>query len=97
MYVGPGGVLTGTARISQEAEAAAADKLLQQEIERRRREIERKRAAAEAQITSLRADLEAGEEELKAALAQAELKRQAFINGRDRMSGMRGKDDSQPV
>ena len=43
-YIGPEGVLTGSARLAQEAKDRAAAAPRQQEIERRSREVERKRA-----------------------------------------------------
>jgi circadian clock protein KaiC len=61
-YLGSAGVLTGSARLSQEAADAAAVARREEESERRRREIARKRAALERQITELRAALEAEEE-----------------------------------
>ncbi len=63
-YVGPAGVLTGTARLIQEARERAADLGRQQDSESRRREIERRKGAIERQIAELHASLEAaGDEE----------------------------------
>ena len=63
-YVGPAGVLTGTARQTQEA--IERDETLQrrQDSERRRREFAAKRAAADRQIVEMRAALDAEEAEL---------------------------------
>jgi circadian clock protein KaiC len=60
-YVGPEGVLTGSARIAQEAKDMAAVLAREQEMERRNRELERKRREITAQIEILQAQL-AGEE-----------------------------------
>ena len=54
VYVGPGGVLTGSARLTQEAQDAAAQLARHQEIERGRRELEHRRATLEARISALR-------------------------------------------
>ncbi|GJE74830.1 circadian clock protein KaiC [Methylorubrum suomiense] len=63
-YIGPAGVLTGTARVVREAEEAAQALRRQQENRRRQREAERRRRSLERQIDELRASLEAvGEEE----------------------------------
>ena len=56
-YIGPAGVLTGSARLEQEAKDRAAEIERQQDIERRSREVERKRREIEAQIADLRAQL----------------------------------------
>ena len=46
VYLGPEGVLTGSARLSQEAREQAAAVTGQQEIERRQRELDRKTQVA---------------------------------------------------
>ncbi len=65
-YVGPHGVLTGSARIVQEAqeEAAALERL--DEVNRRHREFDQRRNAAERQIAETREALEREEAELLA-------------------------------
>ena len=70
VYVGPEGVLTGTARITQESRERIASATRQQEAERKRRELERKRLAMKIQIESLQADYQAAEDELKLVLRQ---------------------------
>ncbi|AXK82155.1 KaiC 1 [Pseudolabrys taiwanensis] len=62
VYVGPAGVLTGSARIQQEAKETAERLHRDQEATRRAREIERRRRQIAAQIEVLQAQL-AGEEE----------------------------------
>jgi circadian clock protein KaiC len=63
VYVGTSGVLTGSARIAQEAFENAELLTRKQDIERKKREIERKRKALEAQISSLHANFELEESE----------------------------------
>lgn len=62
-YIGPHGVLTGTARVIQEARERAEAERQAAEREKRLREIARRRAAAERQIAELHAALEADEAE----------------------------------
>jgi circadian clock protein KaiC len=71
VYVGADRVLTGSARLAQEARERAATLLRGQDVERKRREFERRRQALEAQIAVLRADLETGEDELRQATTEA--------------------------
>ncbi|MGJ4929039.1 circadian clock protein KaiC [Bradyrhizobium sp. HKCCYLS2038] len=61
VYVGPDGVLTGSARTAQEARDRADQLLRMQEMDRRTREITRRREEIAAQIEVLKAQL-AGEE-----------------------------------
>jgi circadian clock protein KaiC len=75
-YLGSAGVLTGSARITQEALDEAATLRRQQDADRRRRDAVRKRTALERQISDMRAALEAEEQEArKAAEHDAELER----------------------
>ena len=64
-YIGPSGVLTGSARVAQTAREKAEALASQQEAARRKRELERKRAALERQIGGLRSDYEASAVELR--------------------------------
>jgi circadian clock protein KaiC len=56
-YIGPGGVLTGTSRINQEAKEKFAALQRDFEISRKQLEVSRKRRALEAQAASLQAEL----------------------------------------
>ncbi|MDR7035676.1 circadian clock protein KaiC [Methylobacterium sp. BE186] len=71
-YIGPAGVLTGTARAVQEAEERASTLRRQQESERRQREVARRRHSIERQIAELHASLEATEEEERLLLGETE-------------------------
>jgi len=64
-YIGPSGVLTGSARAAQGAREKAEALASQQEAGRRKRELERTRMALERQITGLRSEHDAGAEELR--------------------------------
>jgi circadian clock protein KaiC len=66
VYVGSGKVLTGSARLSQEAHERAEDVLRQQTQEGRRRALDGKRKALEAQIEALRSEFK--QEEARVAL-----------------------------
>lgn len=65
VYLGPSGVLTGSARVSQEAQDRADRFARQRELERRERDSIRRRKVLEAQILSLQAELEAEEKEAR--------------------------------
>jgi circadian clock protein KaiC len=63
VYIGASGVLTGSARITQEALENAEVLTRKHDIERKKREIERKRKTLEAKIISLYADFDSEESE----------------------------------
>ncbi|KQP07797.1 KaiC 1 [Methylobacterium sp. Leaf99] len=71
-YVGPAGVLTGTARVVQEAREQAETLRRAQESDRRKREVVRRREAIERQLAELRASLEVAEEEEAVLLGEDE-------------------------
>jgi len=63
VYIGASGVLTGSARVAQEANENARLLTRKHDIEQKKREIERKRRTLEAQIAALHADFESEESE----------------------------------
>jgi circadian clock protein KaiC len=92
VYVGPGGVLTGTARMSREAEEKAAMHNRDKEIRHKKRELERNRKALEARIAALRAEFEGEEEDLDKFVKEAQSKEKVFQEDREKMASARGKD-----
>jgi circadian clock protein KaiC len=89
-YVGPDGVLTGTARLAQEAREREAMLARQQATERRRRDIARKRAAVERQVAELRAALETEESEIATQIQQEEAREVSLSSERTEMASIRG-------
>jgi len=61
VYIGPSGMLTGSARITQEAQALAERVSMSEEVERQQLALECKRDALEGQIAALRAEFSAEE------------------------------------
>lgn len=64
VYLGPGGVLTGSSRVAQETQERQAAELHRQEIEAKRLELERRRRQVTSQIAELQAELERETREL---------------------------------
>ena len=89
-YVGPAGVLTGTARIVQEAQEHAAALKRQQDTERRQREIARRRKTIERQIAELQASLEAEEDEQHILGVEDERREGILGEGRQSIASRRG-------
>jgi circadian clock protein KaiC len=92
VYVGPAGVLTGSARLSQEAKEKAEQLLHRQEVELKHLNLERKRKAMEAQIAAIRAAFEAEEAEVKKLVEEEKLRQQAITKDREAMAQMRKAD-----
>jgi len=74
VYLGPAGVLTGSARITQEAQEKAEKVARQHEIERRKVNLKRKEEALEAQVKSMRAQFCSEKEEVERLVEQEELR-----------------------
>lgn len=92
VYVGAGGVLTGSARLTQEAEDDAAQSLQQQEIVRRQVALERKREAMEAQIALLRSEFEAEKSEALKVINIEKARRERVAQDRASMARSRKGD-----
>jgi len=92
VYTGIDGVLTGTARLAQEARDRAAAAARRQETERRRRELERRRALLEANIRDLQAQFAAEEEEVQLLLAELSMAEQLQADIGDAIALRRGRD-----
>ena len=92
VYIGSGRVLTGSARLSQEALEAAEAQVLNEEIERKQREVERKRLLTEAQIKALEADFESGKEELERNILSEKLRRDILAKDAEIMARRREAD-----
>ena len=85
-YLGPAGMLTGSARLAQEAAETRQAQLHAQETDRRRREIARRRAAIERQITDLQMALEGEDEDLSSLLDQETARQQGQAADRQAMA-----------
>ncbi len=89
-YVGPEGVLTGTARLTQVAREQAAVTRRGQETERRQRDLTRRREALERQIEELRVAQEAEEAEASLLRTQEEMHEAALASDRSAVASLRG-------
>jgi circadian clock protein KaiC len=85
VYLGPEGVLTGSARMSQEGREKAAGTSRLQELEGRRRELERKRRIFEARMVMLRAEFEAEEEIIQQTISESVLLGKELLQDRGQM------------
>jgi circadian clock protein KaiC len=92
VYVGAGGVLTGSARIAQEAQELALTLTRKQEVERRQIEIESRRQALEAKVAALRAEFGVQEAESMKIITQEQAQASQLLTGRSEMGLSRSAD-----
>lgn len=93
VYLGAAGVLTGSARESQQLELAAGIALRDHALGRKDREIERKRAVLEAKITSLKEEFESVQEDLNKSYIEEELRKDILEKNREQLTRSRHKEE----
>jgi circadian clock protein KaiC len=96
MYIGPNGMLTGSARVAQEARERAEHVSLNEEAERQQLALESKRAALEGQIAALRAEFSAEEATIRRIFSQDRLREASLASDKLEMGRSRqlGSDKS---
>ncbi len=92
VYIGACGVLTGSARLAQEAREKAEELAAMHDAEQQQAALERKRHALEAQITALRAEFAANEVEAKRLILQSEQRQESMVKERQEMEHSRRAD-----
>jgi circadian clock protein KaiC len=92
VYLGPGGALTGSARLQQEAQEKAAALATRDELARRRRVFDRKRQVMEAQVAALQAEISVEKEELQALEDQIKLQEKIAAGEKERLAAARKAD-----
>jgi circadian clock protein KaiC len=94
VYLGPEGVLTGSARVSQEGREKAAGTSRRQQLEGRGRELDRKREIFEARMTMLRSEFEVEEEVIQQSISESKLLDHELLQDRGLMVRSREADKS---
>lgn len=89
VYLGPEGVLTGSARTAQQLQEATGEILRTHALTRKDREIERKRTVLQARIASLQEEFESTQEELNKSYIEEELRKNAMEENRDKLTQKR--------
>ena len=96
VYLGDAGMLTGSARVTQEARDAALAMSARQEIERKQLLLARKRKALDAQIAALQLELETEEQESLQLVTQEALKLKQVEQARGDMARSRSANAVLP-
>jgi len=92
VYLGPEGVLTGAARVGQEAQDRSGALLRQHELQRKKREYEHKRLALEANIATLREEFDTATEIIDSLSEQEKQRDAVIIHDRADMAKLRRAD-----
>jgi len=93
VYLGETGLLTGSARVAQEAKDASQALLAEQEIETKQCALDRKRKAIDAQMDALRLELETEEEESRRLIAQEQMKVKKWEQDQGKMAKSRALNE----
>jgi circadian clock protein KaiC len=89
VYLGPDGVLTGSAREAQKLQEETGEVLRNFAVSSKDRELLRKRRVLEAKISNLQTEFESAEEELNKMFQQEELLKQVSSNTREEITNRR--------
>ena len=92
VYLGTEGVLTGSARESQQLQEVTGAALRDQAINRKDREVERKRLVLESKIASLQQEFESVQEELNKTIVEEEIRKEIMEKNREQMIRNRHND-----
>jgi circadian clock protein KaiC len=82
VYLGPDGVLIGSAREAQELNEVTGELIRSQAQTRRQREIQRKKTALEARIASMKEEFESFQEELNKSYVEDDIKKEIMEKNR---------------
>ena len=92
VYVGPSGLLTGSARMTQEAQEHAEATEREQRLKHKGSELKQKRQQLEARIASMRSEYELEEKSLLTDVHEMEMRGKQIALGRVEMSRARKAD-----
>ena len=92
VYVGPSGLLTGSARIAQDLRERASANARKQQLQRKQSELKQKRAQLESQIARMRSEFELEEKSLLRDVSEMELVDKDALQARTEMGRSRQAD-----
>ncbi|BAU55838.1 circadian clock protein KaiC [Mucilaginibacter gotjawali] len=94
VYLGPDGILTGSAREAQKLQEKTGEILKNNALNMKDREIDRKRKVLEAKIASLQTEFESAEEELNKIYVEEDLIKQ--VSAENRLEMLRKRSGETP-
>lgn len=97
VFLGPDGVLTGSAREFHKLSAATGEALRNNAVSRKDREIERKRMILESKISELNSEFDSVKDELNKIYIEEELRKEVMEKNRAKMTNIRKDGGSNTV
>jgi circadian clock protein KaiC len=91
VYLGPEGILIGSARKAQELQEATGVELRTYAASRRDRELDRKKTVLEAKIASLKEEFESMRDEMNKTFIEDQLKKEIMERNRDQLTKNRNR------
>ncbi|HEX6431338.1 MAG TPA: circadian clock protein KaiC [Niastella sp.] len=95
VYLGPEGILVGSARQAQELQEATGVEMRTHAASRKDRELDRKKTVLEAKIASLKEEFESVREELNKTFIEEQLKKEIMERNRDQLTQNRNSRISE--
>ena len=92
VYLGPEGILTGSAREAEQLNESTGKELRRHAVTRKDREIDRKRKVLEAQILSLKEEFDSVKDELNKSYQEEDLRKEIMKKNRAQLSKIRSND-----
>jgi circadian clock protein KaiC len=95
VYLGPEGILIGSARQAQELQEATGVEMRTHAASRKDRELERKKLVLEAKIASLKEEFESMRDEMNKTFIEEQLKKEIMNRNRDQLTKNRNSRISE--
>jgi circadian clock protein KaiC len=95
VYLGPEGILVGSARQAQELQEATGVEMRTHAVTRKDRELDRKKTVLEAKIASLKEEFESTRDELNKTFIEEQLKKEIMERNRDQLTQNRNSRISE--
>jgi circadian clock protein KaiC len=95
VYLGPEGVLTGSAREAQRLQEVTGAVLKDHALTRKDMEIDRKRKVLESKIASLQEEFESVQDELNKSYIEDELRKEVLEKNREQLTRSRHNEENQ--
>jgi circadian clock protein KaiC len=95
VYLGPDGILVGSAREAQELQEYTGKELRNYAVSRKDQAIERKKLVLEAKIASLKEEFESVQEELSKTFIEDQLKKEILEKNREQLTNNRNSRISE--
>ena len=95
VYLGPEGVLTGSAREAHKLKEVTSVVLRENSLSRKEREIQRKRKLLQSKIETLQEEFESVQEELNKSYIEEELSKKVLEENRVEITSKRNNEKSR--